>query len=152
MKIYIASDHGGYRLKKTLSEYLRSSGHEIVDIGNVSYDPNDDYPDFAVPLAEKVVWDQGSFGVVIGRSGNGEAIIANKVRGARAALCVNPEMAKKAREDNNANILALGADFVSAPAAEQIVAKFLETPFSEAERHARRISKVTSYETGVKQS
>lgn len=148
MKIYIASDHGGYRQKTEIIRFLKTKGHEITDLGNANYDPDDDYPDFILPLAQKVAFDTGSFGIVIGRSGNGEAITANKVRGIRAAVCVNEVMAKKAREDNNANILALGADYISMPQAEKIVQVFLETPFSTEERHVRRVEKISSYESG----
>jgi len=146
MIVYLASDHAGYWLKESLKEDLRSLGHEVVDIGNNKYDPDDDYPDFVIPLAQKVAEQAGSFGIVIGRSGNGEAIAANKVKGARAAVCLTEEMALLARRDNDANILALGASFVDANHAEKIAAVFLDTPFPEEERHSRRIKKISSYE------
>lgn len=146
MKILIAADHGGFELKEYLKEYLREKGHQIEDIGNRELDPNDDYPDFVLPLAEKVSKEAG-VGIVIGRSGNGEAIAANKVKGVRAALCTSKQLAKKAREDNQANILALGADFIDEELAKEIVDVFLETEFSQEERHVRRVEKITSYES-----
>jgi ribose 5-phosphate isomerase B len=146
MKVYIASDHAGYWLKESLKEDLRSWGHEVEDLGNLQYDASDDYPDFVIPLAEKVSEDRGSLGVVIGRSGNGEAIAANKVRGIRAALCLTEEMAKKARENNNANVLSLGSDFVDEYRAEKILGIFVDTPFPEEDRHKRRIDKILRYE------
>jgi len=146
MKIYIASDHAGYWLKESLKEDLRSWSHEVEDLGNSKYDPSDDYPDFVIPLAEKVRDDPGSLGVVIGRSGNGEAIAANKVKGVRTAVCLTESMAKKAREDNNANVISLGSDFVDEYKAEKIVGVFIDTPFPETDRHRRRIDKISSYE------
>ena len=146
MKIYIASDHAGYWLKEDIKQDLRSYGHEVVDVGNRHYDPNDDYTDFVLTCAEKVAEDYGSMGIVLGRSGNGEAMAANKVKGIRAVLCLSDDMAKLAREQNNANILALGSEFVDAHKAERIVSIFIDTPFPGEERHTRRIDKITSYE------
>lgn len=146
MKLYIASDHAGYWLKEDLKQDLRSYGHEVVDVGNNQYDPNDDYPDFVIACAEKVAGDYGAMGIVVGSSGNGEAMAANKVKGIRAVLCLSDDMAKLAREHNNANILALGSDFVDAHKAERIVAVFIDTPFPGEERHARRTDKISSYE------
>jgi ribose 5-phosphate isomerase B len=146
MKIYIAADHGGYELKKELISYLQEKGYAIEDMGNKEHDLQDDYPDFVFPLAEKVAKEMGATGIVIGRSGNGEAIAANKVKDIRAAVCLNIQMAKKAREDNDANILSLGADYVDLKTAKKIVDIFLETFFSKEEKHKRRINKITSYE------
>lgn len=147
MKIYIASDHGGFNLKEELKKYLQKVGHEVEDFDNKSYESEDDYPDFVFPLAEKVAAEPESLGVVLGRSGNGEAMAANKVKGIRAALCLNETMAKKAREHNDANVLALGADYIDEKTAKEIVETFIKTPFSEEERHKRRIEKISSYET-----
>lgn len=147
MRIYIAADHAGYWLKEQIKQDLRQKGHEVEDLGNTSLDPEDDYPDFVIPLAVKVAKDPGGFGIVLGRSGNGEVIAANKVKGVRAALCLNEEMAKKARTDNNANVLALGTDFVDAQKAEKIIEVFLDTPYPEEVRHKRRIEKILSYES-----
>lgn len=147
MKVYIASDHGGYHLKDELRRYLSELGHAVEDMGAHEMNPEDDYPDFVFPTGERVAQNPGSMGIVIGRSGNGEAIAANKVKGIRAALCWNEEVAKKAREHNDANVLSLGADYIDQETAKSIVKTFLETPFSGEERHKRRIEKISSYET-----
>lgn len=146
MKIYIGADHGGYRLKEGLKRYLAELGHEVEDMGAYELNPEDDYPDFVFPVAQRVASEPGSRGIVIGRSGNGEAIAANKVKGIRTALCWNEEIAKKAREHNNANVLSLGADYIDTEKVKIIVKTFLETPFSEEERHKRRIEKISLYE------
>jgi ribose 5-phosphate isomerase B len=147
MKIYMASDHGGYELKKELVNYLQEKGYTIEDMGNKKEDPQDDYPDFILPLAEKVAKEMGATGIILGRSGNGEAIAANKVKGIKAAVCLNVKMAKMAREHNDANILSLGADYVDLKTAKAIVDTFLETFFSKEEKHKRRVNKITSYES-----
>ena len=150
MRVYVASDHGGFKLKEELKKHLQERGDEVVDVGNTKLDPNDDYPDFILSLAEKVALRQAqgkpAFGIVLGRSGNGEAIAANKVKGIRAALCLNEIMAQKAREHNDANVLSLGADYIDLETAKKVVETFLETPFSNAKRHARRLDKISSYE------
>lgn len=146
MKVYITSDHGGFDLKKSLIEFLKNLDYQVEDLGNEVKDPQDDYPDFVIPLAEKVV-KEGAWGVIIGRSGNGEAIAANKVKGARAAVCVSEKMAQKAREDNDANVLSIGADYINLDLAKRIVETFLKTEFSKADRHVRRIEKISSYES-----
>src|SRR3990172_8864549 len=109
-KIFIAADHGGFEYKEELKKFLNEKGYEVEDMGNTKFDPDDDYPDFVIPLAERVSKENESFGIVLGRSGNGEAITANKIKGIRATLCLNEKIAKLAREKNDANILALGAD------------------------------------------
>ena len=147
MKIYVASDHGGYELKKELVNYLQEKGHVIEDMGNKKHDSQDDYPDFILPLAEKVAKDIGTMGIILGRSGNGEAIAANKVKGIRAAVCLNAQVAKMAREHNDANILSLGADYVDLNTAKVIADTFLETSFSTKEKYKRRVNKITSYES-----
>ncbi len=156
MKIYIASDHGGYDLKEKLKIFLAEMGNEVVDIGTHNPAPGDDYPDFIIPLAEEVAvqcaQNKECLGIVLGRSGNGEAIAANKVKGIRAAVCIIPARAKKAREDNDANILSMGADYISLDEAKEIVKTFLETPFSNAERHVRRLQKITDYENKTSSS
>lgn len=145
-KVYLGADHGGYELKEKLKVWLAENHIASEDLGADSFNPKDDYPDFIFPVAEKVASDLESVGIVIGRSGNGEAIAANKVKGIRAAVCLNEEMAKKAREDNDANILSLGADFIDPEQVRKIISVFLETLFSGEERHRRRIEKITSYE------
>jgi ribose 5-phosphate isomerase B len=147
MKVYIAADHAGYWLKEGLKEDLLDSGYEVEDVGNFKLDMDDDYPDFVVAAAEAVAEDVGSFGVVIGKSGNGESIAANKVKGIRAAVCANEETARLAREHNDANVISLGSEFVKPHKAEKIVKTFLDTPFTEKERHKRRILKITQYES-----
>ena len=146
MKIYIGADHGGFKLKEELKDYLGELGFDLEDMGAAELVDGDDYPDFVMPVAQKAV-EIETLGIVIGRSGNGEAMAANKVRGARAALCRTVEDAKLAREKNDANVLSLGADFTDSETAKQIVKTFLETPFSDSERHARRIKKITDYES-----
>jgi ribose 5-phosphate isomerase B len=143
----MASDHGGYELKKELVNYLQEKGYTIEDMGNKKEDPQDDYPDFILPLAEKVAKEMGATGIILGRSGNGEAIAANKVKGIKAAVCLNVKMAKMAREHNDANILSLGADYVDLKTAKAIVDTFLETFFSKEEKHKRRVNKIISYES-----
>lgn len=146
MKVYLATDHGGYDLKGILRSWLEEQGYIVEDMGAYSLDPQDDYPDFIIPLARKISSEPDSLGIISGRSGNGEAIAANKIKGVRAAVCINEEMARKAKEHNNANILSLGADYMSAEEAKNIVKAFLETPFSNEERHIRRIDKIRAIE------
>ena len=148
MKVFIASDHGGFEYKEELKKYLSGKGYEVEDMGAYELNPEDDYTDFVFPLAKKVSQDGGSFGIVIGRSGNGEAIAANKVKGIRAAVCLNEKMAIMAREHNNANVLSLGADYIDLETAKKVVDAFLETPFSEEDRHIRRLKKISEYTLG----
>ena len=144
MKVYLASDHAGFELKKILLEHLRSLGHEAVDRGPVMLEPKDDYPDYIEPLAEEVVAHPGAFGIAIGGSGEGEAMSANKVKGARAAEYYGGNLAivRAAREHNDANILSLGALFINEEHAKEAVAPFLATPFGGEARHVRRIEKL----------
>ncbi|TSC86303.1 MAG: ribose 5-phosphate isomerase B [Microgenomates group bacterium Gr01-1014_7] len=144
--IYLGADHGGFELKEELKKYLAASGIEAEDMGATSLNPNDDYTDFIIPLVKKVASIPGSLGIIIGRSGNGEAIVANKIKEIRAALCLNEKMAEKARDHNNANILSLGADYISVEVAKKIVQTFLDTPFSNEERHIRRLKKIEELE------
>ncbi|OGE17399.1 ribose-5-phosphate isomerase [Candidatus Daviesbacteria bacterium RIFCSPHIGHO2_12_FULL_37_11] len=146
MVIYIGADHGGFELKEQIKSWLSQNSYEVEDFGADSLNPEDDYPDFIILVAEKVVLNSKSLGIVIGRSGNGEAIAANKVKGIRAAVCLNVEMAEKAKEHNNANILSLGADYIQREEAEEIVRTFLDTPFSNEERHMRRLDKIEALE------
>lgn len=147
MKIYLASDHGGYFYKEEIQKYLEKKGHDVVDIGNREYEEGDDYPDFVIPLAEKVAKDKKSYGVILGRSGNGEVIAANKVKGVRAILGLTVKLAKIAREHNDANVLSLGADHMTLEGAIDAVEVFLNTSFSNAERHVRRLEEIRKYET-----
>jgi ribose 5-phosphate isomerase B len=146
MRVYIGSDHAGFELKGHLTTWLRAAGHDVVDVGAAQYDPEDDYPVYCLRAAAQVAADPGSLAVVIGGSGNGEQIVANKVRGVRAALAWNEETARLARDHNDANVLSLGARMLSRDTATAIVAAFLATPFSAATRHVRRIAQIGDYE------
>ena len=146
MRVYLASDHAGYELKTHLVSRLATEGYEVVDVGAARYRPEDDYPPYCLVAAARVVADPGSLGVVIGGSGNGEQIAANKVPGIRAALAWNHDTAALAREHNDANVVAIGARQHTLDEATEIVRTFLATRFSGDERHARRIAEVADYE------
>jgi len=146
MRVYLGSDHAGYELKDHLASYLPAQGFEVVDVGPVAFDPDDDYPAYCLHTGARVVADPGSLGVVIGGSGNGEQIAANKVPGVRAALAWSPEIARLSREHNDANVLGLGARMHSLDEAVAIVTTFVATPFSGDARHLRRIAQITAYE------
>ncbi|MCC2592458.1 ribose-5-phosphate isomerase [Tessaracoccus sp. OS52] len=145
MRVHIATDHAAFELKNYLVAKLTEAGHEVVDHGADIYEAEDDYPDLVIPCAEAVS-AEGSIGVVLGGSGNGEQIAANKVKGIRAALAYNPELARLGREHNNANIVSLGGRMQSLEESWEIVDTFLNTPFSGEERHARRVDKIRAYE------
>lgn len=147
MNIHIGSDHAGLEFKNRIVEHLKASGHNVVDHGPHAYDPLDDYPIFCIPAAEGVVNDPGSLGIVLGGSGNGEQIAANKVKGIRAALVWSHETAVLAREHNNANVAAIGGRMHTEEFALELVDKFIATPFPGDERHVRRINLVGQYET-----
>ena len=146
MRVFLGSDHAGYALKARLVDHLTAAGHEPVDCGPFAYDPEDDYPPFVIAAAAATAATAGSLGVVIGGSGNGEAIAANKVPGIRAALAWTLETAQLGRQHNNANVISLGARMVSEDQAVAFVDVFLATPFSGEERHARRIEMLAEYE------
>ena len=151
MRIHIATDHAGLEFSQDLQNHLRSSGHEVVDHGPVEYDIDDDYPSFCINAAKAVVDDQAAgieaLAVVFGGSGNGEQIAANKVAGARAALVWNTSTAELAREHNDANVISIGARQHTLDEAKSFIDTFIATPFSGAERHARRIAQLAEYET-----
>ncbi|CCH20811.1 ribose-5-phosphate isomerase [Micromonospora lupini] len=146
MRVYLGSDHAGFELKVHLANHLAKQGYDVVDVGPHSYDPDDDYPTFCLHTGDRVVADETSLGVVIGGSGNGEQIAANKVAGVRAALAWSVETAQLARQHNDANVVAVGARQHTLDEATGIVEAFLNTPFSGNERHARRIIQVATYE------
>lgn len=146
VRVYLGSDHAGFELKAAIIAWLREAGHEAVDCGPVSYDPEDDYPVYVLPAAQGAVGDPGSLGIVIGGSGNGEQIAANKVHGVRAALAWTVETAKLARQHNDANVLSLGARMYSLDDAVSFAKVFVETPFSGEPRHARRLAVVAAFE------
>ena len=139
MRVHIASDHAGYELKAIAITHLENNGHEVIDHGALTYDPQDDYPSFCFEAAQATVNDPGSLGIVIGGSGNGEQIAANKVRGARAALAWNLQTARLAREHNNANVVGIGARMHTSEEALEIIDAFLSEPYSSEPRHQRRI-------------
>lgn len=146
MRIHIGSDHAGLDFKKIIIEHLENQGHSVTDHGPHTYDASDDYPTFCIPAAEAVAADPGSFGIVLGGSGNGEQIAANKVRGVRAALVWSIEIAKLAREHNNANVISIGGRMHTEEFCLEMVAAFLATPFTGDERHVRRINLISEYE------
>ena len=146
MRIHIAADHAAFEAKNALADHLRSQGHDVVDHGAHVYDAEDDYPAFCFSAAEAVVREPGSLGVVMGGSGNGEQIAANKVTGVRAALAWSVETAKLSREHNNANVVSVGARMHSVDEVNAIVDAFIATDYSNAERHTRRINQLTAYE------
>lgn len=146
MRVYLGADHAGYELKVHLVNHLATQGYEVIDVGPHVFDPDDDYPVFCFHTGVRVVADPGSLGVVIGGSGNGEQIAANKVPGVRAALAWSVETAQLAREHNDANVVGIGARQHTLDEATAIVEAFLTTRFSAGERHARRIAQVTAYE------
>ncbi|OEV02761.1 ribose-5-phosphate isomerase [Streptomyces oceani] len=146
MRVYLGSDHAGYELKNHLVSWLRSVGHDPVDCGPHIYDAQDDYPPFCLRAAERTAADEGALGIVIGGSGNGEQIAANKVRGIRCALAWSEETAALAREHNDANVLSVGARMHTEDEAVGFVRTFLDTPYSGDARHTRRIDMLSAYE------
>lgn len=142
MKIYLGADHGGFKLKEEIKNWLKDWGYSFEDFGADHFDPEDDYPDFAWPVAVKVGQEIGSLGILVCRSGQGECIVANKAKGARAALSWNEKTAHAARNDDDANILCLAADYTGLDLAKKIVETFLKTPFGKEERFRRRADKV----------
>lgn len=146
MKIYLASDHAGFKLKEEIKKYLLSQNHDVEDCGAFSFEKRDDYPDFISKAAEKVSQDQDSRGIVFGKSGTGEEIVANKIKNIRAFFGFSPENVRLAREDNDANILSLGSQFLDLEKAKVLIDTFLNTKFSNAKRHKRRIEKIKEIE------
>ena len=146
MRVHVAADHAGYELKTHLLGWLAEQGHEPVDHGAFEYDALDDYPPFCVDAAQAVVDDPGSLGIVIGGSGNGEQIAANKVEGIRAALAWSTETASLARQHNNAQVVSVGARMHTLEEATAIVEAFLTTPWSDEPRHQKRIDLLLTYE------
>lgn len=147
MRVHIGCDHAGFELKEHLVSHLAAAGHEVVDHGAEQLDPQDDYPPFCLRAALATVADPGSLGVVIGGSGNGEQMAANKVRGVRAALAWSLDTARLARQHNDANVLAIGGRMHPTEQATALVDAFLAEPFSGDPRHQRRIDMLTDYES-----
>ena len=147
MRVHLGSDHAGYDLKQAVSAWLTAHGHEPVDHGPAELDPQDDYPPFVLRAAEGVIGDPGSLGVVVGGSGNGEQVAANKVTGVRAILAWDADTAALGRRHNDANVISLAGRKTSPEEAVELVRIFLETEF-EGGRHQRRIDMLTAYEAG----
>ena len=147
MKVGIGADHGGFEMKQQLAKLLEKKGHEVVDFGNKVYDTNDDYPDFAIPLARAVARGDIERGVLVCGSGVGASVAANKIVGARAALCHDHFSARQGVEDDNLNILCFGGRTTSIAVAWDCTQNFLEARFSGADRHRRRLAKVTQLES-----
>ncbi len=147
MRVYLGADHAGFDLKNTIADHLRSNGHDVVDCGAHVFDAADDYPAFCIAAAQRTVADPGSLGIVLGGSGNGEQIAANKVPGARCALAWSVETAQLARQHNNAQLMGIGGRMHTSEEALAIVDAFLATPWSEEPRHQRRIDILAEYET-----
>ncbi len=144
IKIVLGSDHAGYKLKKILINHLKKKGFDVTDFGTFS-DKSVDYPDYIIPTAESVAKRKNDIGIIIGGSGNGEAIAANKVKGIRCALCWNRTTARLAKEHNNANMISLGARIITEKEALLIVDTWLNSTFRKG-RHLRRINKISKYE------
>jgi ribose 5-phosphate isomerase B len=146
MRVYLGSDHAGFELKAAIAARLSELGHEPIDCGPGAYDAEDDYPPYCFAAAERTVADPGSLGVVIGGSGNGEQIAANKVLGVRCALAWSVETAELGREHNDANLMSVGARMHATAEALSFVEAFVATPFTGGARHVRRIGLVSDYE------
>jgi ribose 5-phosphate isomerase B len=146
-RVHLAGDHAAYELKAHLVDALRHNGYQVIDHGPVVFDADDDYPMFVLPAAEAVASDPGSLGVVLGGSGNGEQIAANKVAGIRAILAWNKATAMLGRQHNDANIISIGARQHTVEEAIHLVTMFLETVYSEDARHQRRINMISEYES-----
>ena len=144
MKIYIGSDHNGYQYKQDLTAALRNAGHEVVDDGNVSIDPNDDFPQFAGKVVNDLLVDAdpNAKGLLICGSGQGMCMAANRFKGIRASLCWNLEEARASRNDDDSNVLCLSSRYLSIDEAQSIVTTFLQTPFAAAPRFTRRIQEL----------
>lgn len=144
MTIYIGADHRGFHLKDKLSQWLREEGHEVVDCGNTVYDPNDDFPDYSFAVADSVVKDEGSRGIIICGSGGGVTIAANKVKGVRCTTAVHVADVKHNRQHDDINVLALSADYTDFDETRELVSAFLLIEFEAAERHVRRLNKIAA--------
>jgi len=146
MKIYLAADHAGFFLKEKIKEWLSQEKYDVEDMGAYSFNKNDDYPDFIKLAAQGVAANNDSMGVVLGKSGVGEAIVANKVKGIRAGLCFEEKNVRLAREHNDINVLSLGEEFTDFEKAKKLINVFLNTLFSNEERHLRRLKKIEDLE------
>jgi ribose 5-phosphate isomerase B len=149
MVVYFGADHGGFQLKEQLKQFVKDMGYEIFDAGAAALDPGDDYPQFAAAVAAKVAADpQNNRGILLCRNGAGVAIVANKFKGVRATLALSPNHAFSVRNDDDANVLALGGDFTTPEEAQKIARVFLLTPFEPAARRVRRLKEIENIENG----
>lgn len=146
MNVYLGTDHAGFELKEHIKSYLQNNNYTVIDCGAFSYNKDDDYPDFCAEAARRTSQNPDDKGIVFGKSGAGECIVANKIKGVRSFLGLNEENVRLAREHNDTNVLSLGSAFVTPTQAEVLVKLFLETPFSREERHKRRIDKIRMLE------
>jgi ribose 5-phosphate isomerase B len=146
MKIYLGADHAGFELKEKVKSYLLERKYDVEDCGAFEFNQNDDYPDFISKAAIMVSRESTSFGIIFGKSGEGENIVANKINGIRAILGFSKQNVELSRLDNDANILSLGSRFISENLAKELVDVFLNTKFTNEERHVRRINKITEIE------
>lgn len=146
MNVVIGADHRGFELKETLKSWLTQEGHHVTDVGATTYNQDDDYPDFAIEVAKKVAENPDHRGIVVCGSGAGMAATADKVKGIRASLIHDAELAKAARNDDDINVLALGASFITEEHAKPVVDAFINTPFAGEERFVRRLKKIEQYE------
>lgn len=147
MEIYIGADHNGFEMKEELKRWLQEEGHEVHDVGAEQLDKSDDYPDYGIAVGEAVAVDpKKRYGIVLCGSGVGMAVAADKVKGIRAALIHDPAIAAAAQRDDDINVLALGAEYITPEEAKGVVAAWLSTSFSGEERHKRRIGQIAAYE------
>jgi ribose 5-phosphate isomerase B len=147
MKIYIAADHNGFEMKNQLAEWLKAEGYEVTDMGPETFDQHDDYPDYGIKVAQEVAKDpKNHYGILLCGSGVGMSVVADKVKGIRAAMIHDPEIAKAAQRDDDINVLALGADYIPLDTAKEVITAWLHTPFAAEERFIRRIHKIKEYE------
>ncbi len=144
--IYLGSDHGGFKYKEVIKKFLVKNNYDFKDLGNTEFDKDDDYPDYAFKVAEKVSQEKDSLGILLCRSSAGMVIAANKVKGIRAASVFDVKSTMHARQHNDANVIALSGDWLNKTRMLKIVKAFLETEFSEEKRHVRRLNKIKRYE------
>ena len=147
MKLYLGADHRGFELKEHLQVWLKGEGYQVVDCGNTKYDPEDDFPDFSLVVAQKVQQDPKSRGIVICGSGVGVNIAANKVKGVRASTGINVDEVRHARKHDDLNVLAISAEYTSYEEAQKMITMFLTTPFISEEKYVRRLDKISKYES-----
>ncbi len=148
MKIFIGADHRGFHLKQLLAPWLVKQGHKVVDCGNTTYEPGDDFPDFTFAVADRVALEAGSRGIILCGSGGGVTIVANKVAGIRCTMGVHVSEVKHNRSHNDINVLSIGADHTTEFIAKKLIKVFLTTPFDPQERFVRRLGKIGERETG----